>query len=381
MHIRVNPHARWLGLFKGCGSALNPYEFGQLQQRDRVAAIATLRKHDCAPLSATSTLPPVFLVEGKAQDGMEIVKAAFAAVRRGFGGAIHSFRPGRLCGFVTDSPYANGMAWCIHPGEPVYGLSVTAGSLLETVVAAYRVLSVPGLDAALPMEGTLEATMEWPRLETFLIPGSQQRRDRGVRYAHCGFLAVFMHEFAHVVRGHLGYEMATRGSLYMDERPLQPAAVDTQMRLYIESDADEMAGRFLATWLLRSQPDGRPMDEAQKLSIAFDFLVGTTLAFSAFPRVQNLYHTGTLRARVLMGAMLHWGGIEGSRADQWIESNMRDVLLCMQAAGYPAESYLYSAAEAKELMTSTWSGIRRHQQDWIRCAPFKQVKPRVTLPE
>ncbi|MBH1362972.1 hypothetical protein I5T79_01520 [Stenotrophomonas maltophilia] len=378
MQKRDNPNALWPGLFKGRRSALNPYEFGPLQQRDRVAAIATLKVSGCAPLSATSVLPPVFLVEGKAQDGMEIVKAAFAAVRQGFGGAIHAFRPGRLCGFVTDSPYANGMAWPIHPGEPVYGLSVTAGSLLETVVAAYRVLSVPGLEPALPMEGTLEATMEWPRSETFRIPASQQRRDRGIRYAHCGFLAIFMHEFAHVVRGHLGYETATCGSLYMDERPLMPAAGDSKMRLYMESDADEMAGRLLATWLLRSRPDGSPMDEAKKLSITFDFLVGTTLGFSAFPRVQNAYHTGTLRAWALIGAMLQHAGVGGAMADQWIESNMREVLLCMQAAGYPAESYLYSAAEARELMTSTWSGMRKHQRDWLQRAPFQQVKPSAT---
>lgn len=91
---------------------------------------------------------------------MEIVGAAFAGVRQGFGGITHPFRSGRLCGFVTDSPYANGMNWQVHPDGPVYGLSNNAGSLLETVVAAYRVVSGPGLDAALPMQGQVEAAME-----------------------------------------------------------------------------------------------------------------------------------------------------------------------------------------------------------------------------
>lgn len=59
---------------------------------------------------------------------------------------------------------------------------------------------------------------------------------------------------------------------------------------------------------------------------------------------------------------------------------MREVLLCMQAAGYPAESYLYSAAEAKELMTTTWSGMRKHQRDWSQCAPFQQGKPSTMRP-
>ncbi|WP_042358721.1 hypothetical protein [Stenotrophomonas maltophilia] len=312
---------------------------------------------------------------------MEIVSAAFAGVRQGFDGAPHLFRPGRLCGFVTDSPYANGMAWRIHPDEPVYGLSITAGSLLETVVAAYRVLSVPGLDAALPMQGSVEATMEWPRAETFLIPGSQQRRDRGIRYAHCGFLAIFMHEFAHVARGHLGYEAVTNGNLYMDERPVKPAAGQTGMRLFIESDADEMAGRLLATRFLRSPPSVDPTDMRQKLSIAYDFLVGITLAFAAFPRAQNFYHTGTLRARVMMGAMLECGGIEATIAAKWIESNMQDVLQCMQAAGYPAQSYIYSAAEAREFMTTTSAGMRSHQRDWLRCAPFQHEKGGLALSE
>ena len=310
-------------------------------------------------------------VNNKQVDAIPIATAAFANIRRGFNSAWRLFRPGHLCGFLTDSPDTNGLAWRVQLGEETYGVAVTVGTLIGTVTSAYRLLCLPAVEPNVAVGGTLNASSEWLGIPEFSIPGSKQRRDVGVRYASYGLYAVFLHELAHVFRGHLNYIVEGDPHFSLDEQHVPSTFEQKRLRLYVETDADEIAGRMLAKLALKPHLGNDLLGSPEGRQTAFDLLVGVTLTFSGFRAVKDCYHSGVLRAYVFMGALMQECGVEQKHGARWLEERVSAVQELMHKCGILDEDApKYSAQEAQELLHSTLPAMRQAQLEWLDRRPF-----------
>lgn len=205
------------------------FEFGEILQRDRIAARPVLANGHGIPLAERVEPLLVMQVNEKQLDAIPIASAAFSNIRTGFNGAWRMFHPGRLCGFMTDSPNINGLAWRVQLGEEAYGIAVTAGTLIGTIASAYRLLCLPAVEPDVAVGGRINASSDWLGIPEFWIPGSKQRRDLGVRYASYGLYAVFLHELAHVLRGHLNYFVQDQPRLLVVETSYENVEAATQL--------------------------------------------------------------------------------------------------------------------------------------------------------
>lgn len=349
----------------------SPFEFGEIEQRDRIAARPVLATRHGNPLSERIEPLIVMQVDDKQVDAIPIATAAFANIRRGFNGAWRLFRPGHLCGFLTDSPDTNGLAWRVQLGEETYGVSVTVGTLIETVTSAYRLLCLPAVEPGVAVGGTLNASSEWLGIPEFSIPGSKQRRDIGVRYASYGLYAVFLHELAHVFRGHLNAFGEGDPHFALDEQHVPSTFEQKRLRLYVETDADQIAGRMLAKLTLKPYLGNDLLGSPEGRQTAFDLLVGVTLTFSGFPAVKDCYHSGVLRAFVFMGALMQECGVEQKQGARWLEERVSAIHELMHKCGILDEyAPKYSAQEAQELVHSTLPAMLQAQREWLDRRPF-----------
>lgn len=354
----------------------SPFEFGEIRQRDRIAARPVLAKCHGSSLSEVSEPLLVMRVDEKHVDATPIAAAAFANIRSGFNNSWRLFQPGGLCGFLTDSPGTNGLAWRVHPGEEVYGLAVTAGTLIGTVTSAYRLLCVPAVEPHVAVGGTINASSEWLGIPDFSIPGSKQRRDIGVRYASYGLYAVFLHELAHVLRGHLNYVVQGDAHFSLDEQHVPSTFEQKRLRLYVETDADDVAGRMLAKLALKPYLGNDLLGSPEGRQTAFDLLVGVTLTFSGFRAVKDCYHSGALRAYVFMAAVMQECGVDPKHSARWLEERVSAIQELMLKCGILGEDApKYSAQEAQELLHSTLPAVRQAQLEWLDGRPFKTASP------
>lgn len=350
------------------------FEFGEILQRDRIAASPMLAKHHGKPLSGRSE-PLLVMRVGETQvNAIPIATAAFASIRKGFNDSWRLFRPGRLCGFLTDSPSTNGLAWRVQPGEEAYGIAVTAGTLIGTVISAYRLLCLPALEPAIAVGGSINASSDWLGIPEFAIPGSSQRRDIGIRYASYGLYAVFLHELAHVFRGHLKYVVQDDLHFSLDEQHVPSTPEQKRLRLYVETDADEVAGRMLAKLALKPYLGGDLLSSEEGRQTAFDLLVGVTLTFSGFRPQKDCYHSGALRAYIFMGAVMEECGVDRKQGARWLEERVSVIQELMHKCEILGEDVpKYTAQEASELLHSTLPGIRSAEREWLDSRPFKNA--------
>jgi len=351
-----------------------PLEFGEIQQRDRIAARPVLAKCHGNLLSEATGPLLVMQVGQKKVDAIPIATAAFANIRTGFNGAWKLLSPARLCGFLTDSPDTNGLAWRIQPGEETYGIAVTVGTLIRTVTSAYRLLCLPAFEPHIAVGGTINASSEWLDIPEFPIPRSEQRRDMGVRYASYGLYAVFLHELAHVFRGHINCIVKNDPHFSLDERHVPNAPDQKRLRLYIETDADVTAGRMLAKLALKPFLGSDPLSSIEGRQTMFDLLVSVTLTYSGFPAVKDCYHSGAMRAFIFMGALMDECGTERKHSAQWLEARVSAIQELMHRCGILGEEApKYSAQEAQELVHSTLPAMLQAQPQWLDVRPFKNA--------
>ena len=349
----------------------SPFEFGDIQQRDRMAATAFLMKKEQKILPASIEMLHVFDLDGRQINGIPLAKAAFSQIRSAFNSAGWMFSPGRICGFLTDRPLANGVAWEIHTGEDVYGIAVASGAVFETIVSAYRLLCNPQIEPTLSVGGILEGAAEGLNIPEFKAPASRARRDLALRYAAFGLHAVFFHELAHVLRGHLGYLYSARGMSSIEEAAPLQVGHDDMSGLFIETDADDVAGRLLAKIALKPFLSSDILASEEGRRLAFDILVGVSLVFSAFPRKDSLYHSGGLRVYVFMSGLLSTCGVDRKRAARWVWDRVSSVQDLMHACGVLKEDQgRFSIQELHDLITVTLPGIQSIQKDFLAFRPF-----------
>lgn len=350
------------------------FEFGEILQRDRIAARPVLANGHGIPLAERVEPLLVMQVNEKQLDAIPIASAAFSNIRTGFNGAWRMFHPGRLCGFMTDSPNINGLAWRVQLGEEAYGIAVTAGTLIGTIASAYRLLCLPAVEPDVAVGGRINASSDWLGIPEFWIPGSKQRRDLGVRYASYGLYAVFLHELAHVLRGHLNYFVQDHPHLALDEQHVPSTFDQKRLRLYVETDADLMAGRLLAKLALKPYLGNNLLASPKGRQTAFDLLIGVTLTFSGFRAEKDCYHSGVLRAYILMGALMQECGVEQKQGAKWLEERVSAMQELMHQCGILGEEApRYSAEEAQELIHSTLPEMRRKEPEWVNGRPFKKT--------
>lgn len=350
------------------------FEFGEIQQRDRIAARPVLARRHGIPLAERTEPLLVMRINEEQVDAIPVAATAFASIRSGFNDAWRQFHPGRLCGFLTDSPEINGLAWRVQRGEEAYGIAITAGTLIGTITSAYRLLCLPAVEPHVAVGGTINASSGWLGIPEFLVPASKQRRELGVRYASCGLYAVFLHELAHVLRGHLSFFVQDDPHLALDEQSVPITFDQKRLRLYIETDADVTAGRMLARLALKPYLGNDLLASQEGRQTAFDLLVGITLTFSGFRSEKDCYHSGVLRAFLFMGALMQECGVEQKKGAKWLEERVSAIQELMHKCGILGEeASRYRPEEAQELIHGTLPAMRRKEPEWLNRRPFKKT--------
>lgn len=289
-----------------------PFEFGGVESRDRILANVILaRAGQGSLLTDTSAARPILRIGPQEIVGSKVARAAFATIQSFFQSrAVRDrLQPIQLVGFMTDSLDTNGCAFALRPEEHVHAISVTFGSFLDSLLTAYRLLSERGVWSTLPFEGVTEGIITATG-KTLRMPSDKPRRELAARLAQRALLATFLHEMAHILRGHTHYLSMIHGLEVFDEKnPSGLPAHGVSERILLEIDADDFTGRFLAEVSLRPWPTPEAlMADPVGKSLIQEIMTAVAMTFCQFEASPGRYPPGFLRAEwVLFGMLSHKG--------------------------------------------------------------------------
>lgn len=289
-----------------------PFEFGGVGSRDRILANAVLSGAGQGNLlTDTSAARPILRLGQQEIVGSKVARAAFATIQSFFQSraVTERLKPVRLVGFMTESQDVNGCAFALRPEEHVHAISVTFGSFLDSLFTAYRLLSERGVWSTLPYEGVTEGVITATG-KALPMPTDKPRRELAARLAQHALLATFLHEMAHVLRGHTHYLSMIHGLEIFDEKnPSGLPAHGVSERILLEIDADDFTGRFLSDVYLRQWPSpAELMADPVGKNLVQEIMTAVAMTFCQFEASPGRYPPGFLRAEwVLFGMFSHKG--------------------------------------------------------------------------
>lgn len=289
-----------------------PFEFGGVESRDRILANAILaRAGQGNLLTDTSAARPILRVGPQEIVGSKVARAAFSTIPALFQSkaVAERLKPVQLVGFMTDSQDVNGCAFALRPEEHVHAISVTFGSFLDSLFTAYRLLSERSVWSTLPFEGVTDGVIIGTG-KTLPMPSDRPRRELAARLAQHALFATFLHEMAHILRGHTHYLSMIHGLEVFDEKnPSGLPAHGVSERILLEIDADDFTGRFLSDVYLRPWPTPAAlMADPVGKNLVQEVMTAVAMTFCQFEASPGRYPPGFLRAEwVLFGMFSHKG--------------------------------------------------------------------------
>lgn len=367
----------------------HPFEFGPVEPRDRFRLAAELRRMASEPNGQSFGQPidarkfsfPIELLAEGRPPGAAAAAASFRVIQSMFESlrVERKLAPWTVLGFMTDEVEANGIAMQLHDDDATrFAIVVTTGSFFESCLSAFHIASFKGFCPELPNTGHVAARCEALHPgKTIEIPLSVERRQLAYRVATKALKATFFHELAHVLRGHLGYWKKTTGS-NPESSSKHAHSSDSghsadslsEIRLAIETDADDFAGRFMAH-VIRKKFGGRSvnLDDRHVRNEVFETVVGVTLMYALFPG-SELYHDGTLRALVLLSSMCVELGMRDGATVKWLSERVEGVAALMRQRGLLRRNLgAIEASELSVLINATLERRARLQHYWLAYRP------------
>jgi hypothetical protein len=289
-----------------------PFEFGPVESRDRILANAILAGAGQGNLlTDSSAARPILRLGQQEITGSKVSRAAFSTIQSFFQShaVTERLKPVRLLGFMTESLEVNGCAFALRPEDHVHSISVTFGSFLDSLFTAYRLLSERGIWSNLPFGGVKEGVI-LATGKSLPLPADKPRRELAARLAQRALLATFLHEMAHILRGHTHYLSLMHGLDVFDEKNSSGlTAQGVSERILLEIDADDFTGRFLADVFLRPWPTPELlMADPVGKNLVQEIMTSVAMTFCQFDASPGRYPVGFLRAEwVLFGMFSHKG--------------------------------------------------------------------------
>lgn len=359
----------------------HPFELGNVRTQDRFQAAAKVRH--CGQgelLNPESILDTGLLIPGGVSPGIGAAALAFRGVQRFFESAAVEQRlaPWAVLGFMSDSLRPNGLAAVLHDGdESVHFINVTAGAFFHTLCSAYHIVSDARFEPSLPRPGEfIEA--DATRLVGIMIqvPLSPERRTLAMKFAVAAFRITFFHELAHILRGHTAFLRRSLGAasdaiMEADVHPtVAVEAVDLRRRA-LETDADDFSGRFMAQQFFKGFRKEELTFEAPRFRAkAFEVVVGVVLMYSWFSETEE-YHSGSLRAYVVLGSMFMELGLNVKISANWVSERISGLQHLMIERGLPSHSTgLISESKLQDLNEQTLAYREANMRDWLQCRPW-----------
>ena len=359
----------------------HPFELGAVQARDRIQAGARLAvRGQGRLLDTSSSLDTGLVLPGSTPSGIRSAAAAYRSVQRFFESAVVEKRltPWRVLGFMSDSLVPNGLAAVLHDDdETVHFINVTAGAFFHTLYSAYHLVSDKRFEPTLPRPGEyLEGHAE-PLFRIALnIPVAPERRAFAGRFAVAALRVTFFHELAHILRAHTVYLLCEAGAGIGEITEVSSSALTSSpnfdlRRRALETDADDFSGRFMAKQFFNGfRKDELSLENPRFRATAFEVVVGVVLMYSWFAETEG-YHSGSLRAYVVLGSMFVELGLDVKTSTQWVSDRVSGLQAMMIERGLlPSGVGFISDNQLRDLTQDTFAYREGHMRDWLQLRPW-----------
>lgn len=359
----------------------HPFEFGPVRLRDRQRVSSKAEAEGRGSLMDPKAFAvPMKLPKGSLVPNLGAVTTAFRGIQSMFESrhVEKAMKPWTILGFMTDSFVARPVAFQVHHDDPKrFAIVVSAGCYFEAWVLALDLASSPDFCPTIPTDRVVRGVYEIDKPIHFEISTVRERRLVAHRAASYALKALFFHELAHLLRGHVSYrsELArmsnTSGGI--PTLTISPASESELVRA-MEIDADEFAGRFLAIDLQRRMLRSEITGWSAKLQIAlFQAVVGVTLMFSQF-KGDDEYHDGTHRALALLMSLTIQLGIANVETGRWIATQLQAVTAIMRQRGLLPVTYgKLNLAELSELVNTTLVAKAKLEKYWLPYRPQRRI--------
>ena len=373
MHFKTNNRAvKMFEKIKEFQSQAKPFEFGPIDQRDRILLSVVLSKGQ-GNLLQDQPLPEGILQSlGTSLDGREVARRVFQIFQRFFEQptAKTLLKDAPVVGVMTDALYVNGRASRLHTGEPKHYVNVTAGTMLTGMVSIYRLIGNQTLRLLGP-KAVQDATSSYHNGDIFPIPRSLEIRKQALRCAIYGTIAVFCHELAHVFRGHTTYLSSKLSLDYLEETSSASSNAVTRVRRLMEVDADEFAGKFIADILFPKFVSNRTLlDDREGTRRFLNVAAGVLALYLGFGEGDNVYYSGSVRAYVVLGSLLQRCSND-SESSAWLLEQIEDIQSdMMKAELVDASNVKLDLDELDDLLKVTIPARNAIAADWINLRPW-----------
>lgn len=359
----------------------HPFEFGAVQTRDRIQAGVRLRDQGLGRLLDNgSTLDTCLVIPGISPPGIRSAAAAFRGVQRFFESVAVEKRlaPWRVLGFMSDSLEPNGLAAVLHDeDETVQFINVTAGAFFHTLYSAYHLVSDKRFEPALPCPGEYVEAHAEPLFEIALnVPVAPERRALAGRFAVAALRVTFFHELAHILRAHIVYLRHEAGAgigaiAEVSPSDLASSQVIDLRRRALETDADDFSGRFMAKQFFSGFHENElSLENPRFRAKAFEVVVGVVLMYSWFAKSAG-YHSGSLRAYLVLGSMFVELGLDVKTSASWVHDRVSGLQAHMIERGLlPRGVGFISDVELSDLNRNTFAYRESHMRDWLQLRPW-----------
>jgi hypothetical protein len=359
----------------------HPFELGVVRTQDRIQASVRVKVNSQGQLlHPASILDTGLQIPDGVSPGIRSASFAFRTVQRLFESSAVERRlaPWSVLGFMSDSLVPNGLAAVLHEGdERVQFINVTAGAFFHTLFSAYHLISDKRFEPNLPRPGQyIEAHAASLFRIAIHVPTSPERRALAMNFAVAALRITFFHELAHILRGHAVLMCRAPGGAAeaISEAGAHPIscfpAVDLRRRA-LETDADDFSGRFMAQQFFKGfSKDEISFENPRFRAKAFQVVVGVVLMYSWFVETEG-YHSGSLRAYVLLGSMFMQLGLDAKISAKWINervSGLQDVMI--ERGLLPTTVGFISHSQLQDLTEDTLAYQATHMADWLKFRPW-----------
>ncbi|MEB0060142.1 hypothetical protein [Variovorax sp. LG9.2] len=359
----------------------HPFELGAVQTRDRIQAGVRLHVHGQGRLlDDGSTLDTGLVFPGITPPGIRSAAAAFRSVQRFFESAAVEKRlaPWQVLGFMSDSLVPNGLAAVLHDeDETVQFINVTAGAFFHTLYSAYHLVSDKRFEPTLPRPGEHLVAHAEPLFGIALnIPVAPERRALAGRFAVAALRVTFFHELAHILRAHTVYLRREAGAgigaiTEVSASDFASSQVIDLRRRALETDADDFSGRFMAKQFFNGFHENElSLENPRFRAKAFEVVVGVVLMYSWFAESEG-YHSGSLRAYLVLGSMFVELGLDVNTSARWVNDRVSGLQALMIERGLlPRGVGFISDVKLSDLNQDTFAYRESHMRDWLQLRPW-----------
>lgn len=271
-------------------------------------------------------------------------------------------KPWRIFGFVSDSIDANGLARKIWHDDQSFYFIVTAGAILDPYLTYIKLAALSDFLPEAPAAGKV---LEVPTGVNSAVTISTDRLAFAGRLAVYSGYAIFFHELAHILRGHvllhcssqLGRGIAERIEAYAENPDLERRAMET--------DADYFAGQFMAKMFLAQKGQNQILGSKPNERL-FRLAIAIFVAYYTFEELSG-YHSGITRIYVALHGL--FTSIKGSTKDKarMIDKIMVSLIQFMSTADFTVKDF--SLTDFQNLLRDTQPVINEMQAKFVGMRP------------